>query len=53
MLKSYIFGEPVANYMRMMRDDDPEKYERCFSQYIKEGIDPDDLEEIYRKVSII
>lgn len=31
-------------------EDEPEKYQAHFSQYIKKGIDPDSLEETYKKV---
>lgn len=31
-------------------EDEPEKYQTHFSDYIKAGIDPDNIEEIYKKV---
>ncbi|KAK6057591.1 hypothetical protein COOONC_04892 [Cooperia oncophora] len=44
-----IFGKHVADYMKMLKEEDPDAYKRQFSQYIAEGIEPDDLEEIYKK----
>ncbi|RWW86229.1 hypothetical protein BHE74_00005002 [Ensete ventricosum] len=31
-------------------EDEPEKYQAHFSEYIKRGIEPDDMEEMYKKV---
>lgn len=31
-------------------EDEPEKYQAHFSEYIKRGIDPDGMEEMYKKV---
>lgn len=31
-------------------EDEPEKYQSHFSEYIKRGLEPDGLEEMYRKV---
>jgi len=47
--RNSIFGKPVADYMRLLKDEDEEKYQRQFSKYIKEGIGADDLEEMYKK----
>lgn len=33
-----------------MIEDEPEKYQLQFSEYIKRGIEPDDMEEMYKKV---
>jgi large subunit ribosomal protein L5e len=49
VLRSHIFGGHVADYMRKLLDEDPEAYDRQFSRYKKEGITPDQLEEIYKK----
>lgn len=48
VLKNYIFGGHVSEYMSQMKEDNPDKYEAHFSQYIKAGIGPDDLEDMYR-----
>jgi large subunit ribosomal protein L5e len=46
--RDHIFGQHVANYMRMLQDDE-ETYKRQFSQFIKQGINPDGIEEMYKK----
>ncbi|OAY71719.1 60S ribosomal protein L5 [Ananas comosus] len=48
--RNYVFGGHVASYMRMLMEDEPEKYQSHFSEYIKRGIDPDDMEGLYKKV---
>jgi large subunit ribosomal protein L5e len=48
VLRKYIFGGHVADYMKSLLEEDPEKYDRQFSRYKKEGIKADDLEEIYK-----
>ncbi|CAL9197892.1 unnamed protein product [Musa hybrid cultivar] len=48
--RKYIFGGHVASYMKTLTEDEPEKYQAHFSEYIKKGIDPDDMEEMYKKV---
>ncbi|XP_027335510.1 60S ribosomal protein L5-like isoform X3 [Abrus precatorius] len=46
----YIFGGHVAAYMKMLMEDEPEKYQSHFSEYIKQGIDADGIEGLYKKV---
>ena len=36
--------------MRSLIDEEPEKYQTHFSEFIKRGIDPDQIEEMYKKV---
>ncbi|THU54237.1 hypothetical protein C4D60_Mb10t22920 [Musa balbisiana] len=48
--RNYIFGGHVASYMRALMEDEPDKYQTHFSEYIKKGIEPDDIEEMYKKV---
>ncbi|XP_043719595.1 60S ribosomal protein L5-like [Telopea speciosissima] len=48
--RKYIYGGHVAAYMRQLMEDEPEKYQAHFSEYIKRGIDPDGMEEMYKKV---
>lgn len=43
-----IFGIHVANYMREMQEEAPEKYEAHFSRYIKAGVSADDIEAMYK-----
>uniref|UniRef100_A0A804L8Z6 Large ribosomal subunit protein uL18 C-terminal eukaryotes domain-containing protein n=1 Tax=Musa acuminata subsp. malaccensis TaxID=214687 RepID=A0A804L8Z6_MUSAM len=48
--RNYIFGGHVASYVKTLMEDEPEKYQVHFSEYIKRGIEPDDMEEMYKKV---
>jgi len=45
-----IFGGHVANYMRTLAEEDQDKYQSQFAEYIKAGITADDLEDLYTKV---
>merc|ERR1712066_517711 len=45
--KDRIFGKHVQEYMEMMKEEDPTKYEAHFSKYIKEDIDADKIEDMY------
>lgn len=48
--RKYIYGGHIAAYMRTLMEDEPEKYQSHFSEYIKKGIDADGLEALYKKV---
>ncbi|XP_057436675.1 60S ribosomal protein L5-like isoform X2 [Lotus japonicus] len=48
--RKYIFGGHVAAYMKTLIEDEPEKYQSHFSEYIKRGIEADGLEDLYKKV---
>jgi large subunit ribosomal protein L5e len=50
VLKKHILGGHVADYMKSMKEADQAKYEAHFSQYIKAGIKPDDLQSLWTKV---
>lgn len=50
VLRKYIFGGHVAEYMTKLQEEDEEKYEKHFSRYIKKGVAADDLEDLYTKV---
>jgi large subunit ribosomal protein L5e len=49
----HVLGEHVMLYMTDLRDHEDEemkaKYTKLFSQYIKAGVQPEDLEDIYKK----
>lgn len=45
--RNYIFGGHVANYMRLLQENDEAAYKRQFSRYIAAGIGADDIEELY------
>jgi len=47
--RKHIMGQHVADYMRQLLEEDEEAYKRQFSQYIKHGITPDELENVYTK----
>jgi len=44
-----IFGAPLGEYMELLKNENEEHYQKQFSKYIKEGINPEDLEDIYTK----
>jgi len=48
--RKYIFGGHVADYMTHLKENDTERYESQFSTYIKAGVGPDDLEDLYASV---
>lgn len=50
VLKKYIYGGHVAEYMEGMAEDEPELYASHFSEYIKAGVEADDLEDLYKEV---
>ncbi|CCJ28959.1 unnamed protein product, partial [Pneumocystis jirovecii] len=47
VLRKYIFGGHVSEYMSMLLEDDEERYKKQFSGLISDGIDCDQLEELY------
>ncbi|KAI5184310.1 large subunit ribosomal protein L5e [Nematocida homosporus] len=47
VFRKRIFGQHVAEYMTLMKEENPEKYEVHFSEYIKQNITPDMIEGIY------
>lgn len=49
MHKKYIFGGHVAEYMELLEEEDPERYQTQFSSYIEREIEGDSLEEMYQK----
>jgi len=45
--KERIFGGHVKEYMEMLQEEDPTKYEAHFSKFIENDIDAEKLEEMY------
>jgi len=43
--KKHITGKHVVEYMKKMKGDDEEKYQKHFSQFIKNGLTPENLEK--------
>ena len=50
VLRKYIFGGHVSDYMNLLKEKKPEKYKKHFSQFEKNGITADNLEALYTKV---
>ncbi|CAN1252168.1 60S ribosomal protein L5 [Linum perenne] len=48
--RKYLYGGHVASYMKSLQEDEPEKYQTHFSEYLKRGLGPDDVEALYKKV---
>eukprot|EP00004_Rigifila_ramosa_P002932 TRINITY_DN12_c0_g1_i1.p2 TRINITY_DN12_c0_g1~~TRINITY_DN12_c0_g1_i1.p2 ORF type:complete len:289 (-),score=82.79 TRINITY_DN12_c0_g1_i1:56-922(-) len=48
-LRKRIFGVHVAEYMKSLEADEPEKFAAHFSKYIKAGIKGDKIEAMYKK----
>ncbi|KAL5722650.1 60S ribosomal protein L5-B [Ranunculus cassubicifolius] len=48
--RKYVYGGHVAQYMKTLIEDEPEKYQTHFSDYIKKGIEAEGIEEMYKKV---
>lgn len=48
-LRNRIFGKSVSDFMIHLRENDPTKFKKQFSEYIKLNISPENLEEIYEK----
>jgi len=45
-----ILGQHVANYQSDLQEEQPEKYQTLFSRYIKAGIKPEDIPDMYRGI---
>ena len=48
--KKYIFGGHVAEYMELLQEEDPERYQSQFAKFIEKEIEGDGLEELYQGV---
>jgi len=42
-----IRGQHIADYAKLLKETDPERYEKQFSQYIKSGLDPEKLPSVF------
>jgi large subunit ribosomal protein L5e len=47
LLRKYIFGGHVAEYMEELMDDDEEKFKTLFKGYLADEIEAEDVEDIY------
>jgi len=50
VLRKYIFGGHVAEYMKKLQAEHPEKYKKQFSLYLAAGKGPDDIEKMWASV---
>lgn len=48
--KKYIFGGHVAEYMELLEEEDPDRYQSQFAKFIEKEIEGENLEELYQKV---
>lgn len=53
MLRKYILGGHISEYMESMQEDEPEKYEKHFARFIKAGLEPGTLADTYKKVQYL
>jgi len=49
VLKKHILGGHVADYMKSLKEEDPERYEKQFSRYVKAGVKADDIQGRWQK----
>ena len=45
-----IKGQHIALYAKMLKENDPEKYQKIFSRYLKRGLDPEELPKHFEEV---
>lgn len=50
VLRKYIFGGHVAEYMKKLKEEDNEAYQRQFSEYIKAELGADSIEKMWTAV---
>lgn len=49
ILRKYIYGGHVQEYMQEMQEEEPEKYEKHFSAFVAAGLDPENIEDMYKE----
>jgi len=47
--RKHILGQHIADYMRLLQQDDDEAFKKQFSQFVKNGITADLVEDMYKK----
>lgn len=47
-LREHVFGGHVSEYMTHLQEEDEDRYKKQFANYIKEGVEPDSLEDMYQ-----
>ncbi|PLJ77288.1 50S ribosomal protein L18 [Infirmifilum sp. SLHALR2] len=48
--ESRVRGEHIASYAKLLKENDPEMYAKRFSQYLANGLNPEDLPEHFEEV---
>jgi len=48
VVKKYIYGGHVADYMRQLSENNEEAFNRQFKRYVDGGVGADDLEKLYK-----
>lgn len=48
VLRKYIYGGHVAEFMRILQEEDDDRFKKQFSKSIEAGIGADDLETMYK-----
>jgi len=49
-LRKHIFGGHVADFMRLLKEDNPSKFDKQFGAYKAVGVEADELEKVWTKV---
>jgi len=49
VLKKYIYGGHVSEYMESLEEEDDERFKKQFSSYLADGVGSADIEELYTK----
>lgn len=52
VLRDYIYGGHIAEYMRTLKEDDEDMYKQVFSRYLAAGLSADDLEDMYKEAHL-
>jgi len=47
VLRKYIFGGHISEYMKKIKDADPDSYKRQFQEYITQGVEPEKIEAMW------
>ncbi|KIJ56614.1 hypothetical protein M422DRAFT_62577 [Sphaerobolus stellatus SS14] len=47
VLKKYIYGGHVAEYMESLEEEDDERFKKQFATYLADGLGSEDMEELY------
>jgi len=49
VLRKHIYGGHVADYMKKLREEDEDAYRKQFAEYIKVGVEPEQIEAMWTK----